>query len=60
MNTISQIKIAQANKEQMQTIIALPQTEKLPVEDLPASLNNFFVAIEDNKIVGRNRIRGIQ
>jgi amino-acid N-acetyltransferase len=33
-------------------VIALLQTEKLPVEDLPPTLDNFYVALKDNTIIG--------
>ena len=33
-------------------IIALLSSEKLPTEDLPSTLNNFLVMIEDDKLVG--------
>jgi amino-acid N-acetyltransferase len=52
MNTPNQIKIAKAGDEQRQSIIAMLQAEKLPVEDLPASLDNFFVALDDDKVIG--------
>jgi amino-acid N-acetyltransferase len=34
------------------SIAGLLQTEKLPVDDLPADLNNFIVAFEDERLVG--------
>jgi hypothetical protein len=49
MNTPNQCKITKAGDEQRQSIIALLQAEKLPVEDLPASLDNFFVALDDDR-----------
>jgi amino-acid N-acetyltransferase len=52
MNTADQIKITKASDEQRQSIIALLHLNKLPVEDLPASLNNFFVAFDDSKVIG--------
>ena len=52
MNTINRTKITKASNEQRQSIIGLLQAEKLPVEDLPNSLDNFFVAVEDNKVIG--------
>ncbi|MFL5747170.1 MAG: arsenic resistance N-acetyltransferase ArsN2 [Niastella sp.] len=52
MDTISQIKIAKAGNEQRQAIITLLQSEKLPVEDLPASMENFFVALNADKVIG--------
>ena len=33
-------------------VIALLQAEKLPVEDLPASLDHFFVALNEDKVIG--------
>ena len=52
MNTTNQFKITKAGDEQRQSIIALLQVEKLPVEDLPASLDNFFIATEEGKVIG--------
>ena len=52
MDTIEQAKITKAGNEQRIAIIDLLQSAKLPFEDLPASLENFFVAIENNKVVG--------
>ena len=52
MDTISQTKITKANSEQKQSIVSLLQSEKLSVEDLPASLDGFFVALENNKVIG--------
>ena len=33
-------------------MVALLQSENLPVEDLPATLNNFFVALDHDNVVG--------
>src|SRR5678815_2326095 len=52
MNTTNQFKITKAGDEQRQSIIAFLQAEKLPVEDLPASLDNFFIATEEGKVIG--------
>lgn len=52
MEAINQIQITKANKDQRQAITALLQGEKLPVEDLPTSLDNFFVAVEDDHVIG--------
>lgn len=52
MNTTYQTTITSATTNQRQSIIQLLQTEKLPVDDLPASLDNFFVETEDNKVIG--------
>lgn len=52
MNTTYQTTISRATANQRQAIIQLLQAEKLPVDDLPASLDNFFVATEDDKVIG--------
>jgi amino-acid N-acetyltransferase len=52
MNTLFQIEIIKADDKLRQSIVSLLQAEKLPVEDLPSLLDNFFVAIEDNKVIG--------
>lgn len=44
--------ITPAKNEQRQAIVALLQSEKLPVEDLPASLDNFFVALHEEDVIG--------
>jgi amino-acid N-acetyltransferase len=51
MNTINQANITQANEQQRTSIIALLQAEKLPVEDLPASLDNFLIATEQDSVI---------
>jgi amino-acid N-acetyltransferase len=48
----NQISISPANDAQRELIIALLQSENLPVEDLPASLNIFFVATENTRVIG--------
>jgi len=52
MNTTNQTNITKASDNQRQSIISLLQSEKLPVEDLPASLNNFFVALDNSHLIG--------
>lgn len=52
MQTDFQIVITKASDNQRPLVIALLQTEKLPVEDLPVSLANFFVAQNDGKVIG--------
>ncbi len=52
MNTLFQIEIIKADDKLRQSIVSLLQAEKLTVEDLPSLLDNFFVAIEDNKVIG--------
>ena len=51
MTTIQSTKIAKAKEDQRRSIISLLQSEKLPTEDLPGSLDNFFVALEGDAIV---------
>lgn len=48
----NQIEITAAGNSAREKIIALLLAEKLPVEDLPASLDNFFVAVDNDTIVG--------
>jgi len=52
MPTINETKITKAHEQQRASIIALLQSEKLPAEDLPASLYNFLIATEDDKVIG--------
>jgi amino-acid N-acetyltransferase len=46
------MNIIQANQTHRQLIIELLKTEKLPVEDLPGSLDHFLVAIININLVG--------
>lgn len=46
------MKIIQANQTHRSAIIELLKNEKLPVGDLPGNLDHFFVAINDNNIIG--------
>jgi amino-acid N-acetyltransferase len=52
MQTENQIFITKASDNHRPMVIALLQAEKLPVEDLPASLDNFFVALNEDKVIG--------
>ncbi len=52
MNTLFQIEITKADDKFRQSIVSLLQAEKLPVKDLPSPLDNFFVAVEDNNVIG--------
>jgi amino-acid N-acetyltransferase len=52
MQTEHQIFITKASDNHRPMVIALLQAEKLPVEDLPASLDNFFVALNEDKVIG--------
>jgi amino-acid N-acetyltransferase len=52
MQTDNQTRIIKAGDNHRSMIIALLQTEKLPVEDLPASLDNFFVALTGDTVTG--------
>jgi len=52
MDATNYLKIEKANDRQRQAIIALLQSEKLPVEDLPSSMDNFFVAFDNAHIIG--------
>ena len=52
MNRAYQTTITRATTNQRQSIIQLLQSEKLPVDDLPASLDTFFVATEDDNVIG--------
>ena len=52
MNTTVNINIQTAQENERAGIINLLLAEKLPVEDLPASLTEFVVAKEDDAIIG--------
>lgn len=46
------MNISEATPAMRAEIIALLQSQKLPVEDLPARLDAFFVAQEEDKVIG--------
>ena len=52
MDTTGHTTIIPAGNEQRQAIVALLQSEKLPIDDIPASLENFFVALHDDEVIG--------
>ena len=52
MQIDNQIFITKASDNHRPLVIALLLAEKLPVEDLPASLENFFVALTEDKVIG--------
>lgn len=47
-----EIEIRQGNNGYREAVVTLLKSENLPVEDLPASLDNFFIAVDHNNIVG--------
>jgi amino-acid N-acetyltransferase len=51
-NMQNKFYISPADDEARDGIVTLLQDEKLPVADLPPRLNNFFVAVDDKKIIG--------
>lgn len=52
MKTDNQTIITKASDSQRPLVIALLEAEKLPVEDLPGSLDNFFVVVNGGDIIG--------
>lgn len=46
------VKILHANNQQRQRVISLLEEEKLPVSDLPDSLDQFFVALDGERVIG--------
>lgn len=52
MQTDNQTSIIKASDSHRPMIIALLKTEKLPVEDLPASMEHFFVAQTGDIVIG--------
>ena len=52
MNTTFQTAITKATINQRQSIIQLLQAGKLPVNDLPLSLDHFLVAVDNDKVIG--------
>ncbi len=49
---MSEIKIRSANQNDFDAVAILLSAEKLPVDDIDSSLNNFFAAVDGNEIVG--------
>jgi amino-acid N-acetyltransferase len=47
-----QIKIKECNNKHRESIIALLRSENLPVEDLPADLHDFFIALDEDTVAG--------
>ena len=47
-----QIEIKQGNNGHRQSIMTLLQSGKLPFEDLPEDLDNFFIALDYDNVVG--------
>ena len=52
MNRAFQVTINKATNDQREAIIQMLQANKLPNDDLPASLQNFLVALDNEKIIG--------
>ena len=46
------IKILSATDSNRQAIVAMLQAEKLPVDDFPVDVDNFFIASKDDIVVG--------
>ena len=46
------MRIVNAGDERRDEIISLLQSQNLPTSDLPASLSGFYIALEDDKIIG--------
>lgn len=44
--------ILEASASQRNAIVQLLQSQNLPTEDLPPTLQDFYVAVEDDKVVG--------
>lgn len=51
MQTITEINIVKATSRQRQEVINLLAEEHLPTADLPAQLDNFFVAADNHKVI---------
>ena len=47
-----QVEIKKATADRWPAIISLLQSEKLPIDDLPDHLENFYVAIQNKKVIG--------
>jgi amino-acid N-acetyltransferase len=52
MNEHKPVMIVKANNDQRQMIVSLLEEEQLPVSDLPAWLEHFFVAMDGMKVIG--------
>lgn len=47
-----QIEIKESDNRHRQSIVALLQSEKLPIEDLPGDPDNFFIASDHDHVIG--------
>lgn len=52
MHMEDQVEIIKAINASRPFVISLLQSEKLPTADLPDQLENFYVAIKDNEVIG--------
>ena len=52
MSITNKIEITRADTQHRPSIISLLQKEKLPVEDLPAILSHFLVAMDNDRLIG--------
>lgn len=52
MQTINKIDIIKATPQRRREVIDLLAEEHLPTTDLSAQLDNFFVATDNNKVIG--------
>jgi amino-acid N-acetyltransferase len=48
------ISVTTAESKYREAIIGLLQSERLPVEDLPVDLTNFFIATDNGLVIGAN------
>ena len=46
------MNILEASAAQRDAILLLLQSQNLPTEDLPPTLQDFYVAVEDDKVIG--------
>jgi amino-acid N-acetyltransferase len=51
MNTSLEVNIAKAAENQREAVIGLLRAEKLPIDDLPLTLDNFFTATIDEQVI---------
>ena len=49
---VNQIELKVANNSYRADIISLLQSEKLPVSDLPAELDDFLIAVDNDLVIG--------
>ena len=49
---LKEMEVRQADNSDRKNIIGLLQSEKLPSDDLPQTLEHFFIAVDEDNVIG--------